>query len=92
MFISFQTEIKENMINQETLSETKAKKQRVDQDLSLKCEQVASQLRIIGDNLEKSFSARHLLQVGAGPLQNSQQKLFQSMFMVIMEVGEFLLH
>ena len=77
------------MINQETLSETKAKKQRVDQDLSLKCEQVASQLRIIGDNLEKSFSAR---QVGAGPLQNSRQKLFQSMFMVIMEVGEFLLH
>lgn len=80
------------MINQETLSETKAKKQRVDQDLSLKCEQVASQLRIIGDNLEKSFSARQLLQVGAGPLQNSRQKLFQSMLMVIMEVGEFLLH
>lgn len=80
------------MINQETLSETKAKNQRVDQDLSIKCEQVASQLRIIGDNLEKSFSARHLLHVEAGPLQNCRQKLFQSMLMVIMEIGEFLLH
>ena len=80
------------MINQETLSETKAKNQRVDQDYSLKCEQVALQLRIIGDNLEESFSARHLLQLEAGPLQNSRQKLFQSMLMVIMEVGEFLLH
>jgi len=80
------------MINQEALSETKAENQRVDHDLSLKCEQVASQLRIIGDNLEKSFSARHLLQVEAGSLQNSRQKLFQSMLMVIMEIGEFLLH
>lgn len=75
---------KENMMNQEKVNETKAQSQRVTQDVTLKCEQVAWQLRVIGDNLERRFQARRGLHL---QVAHAFQNNWQNIFMEIMETA-----
>lgn len=73
------------MIDQENVNETKAQSQHVTQDVTLlKCEQVASQLRVIGDNLERRFQARRGLDL---QVADAFQNNWQNMFMEIMETA-----
>lgn len=73
------------MINQEKVNETKVQTdQHVTQDMSLKCEQVASQLRVIGDNWEKRFQARRGLHMQVG---DAFQNNWRNIFMEIMETA-----
>ena len=72
------------MMNQEKVKETKAQSQRVTQDVTLKCEQVAWQLRVIGDNLERRFQARRGLHL---QVAHAFQNNWQNIFMEIMETA-----
>lgn len=84
LFVSFITDAKENMMNQEKVNETKAQSQHVTQDVTLKCEQVAWQLRVIGDNLERRFQARRGLHL---QVADAFQNNWQNIFMEIMETA-----
>ena len=72
------------MMDQEKVNETKAQSQRVTQDVTLKCEQVAWQLRVIGDNLERRFQARRGLHL---QVAHAFQNNWQNIFMEIMETA-----